>query len=231
MAEIETSDRPDPQDFHDPSPEPSSDPDLAILGDALQEHGVRRVVVRYQGYGDEGAIEEIELEPADAPLPDWLEASLQDVAEDYCPDGYENNDGGYGCLTVYPFDGLAELEHCARYEDSQALDTQAATLPSRLRRRLLRLGVRRVAAHFDGYGDSGQIGGFEVEPEAVALGDDLERALEDFLLGRLPEGWEINEGGHGDFTVDVPAARVEVDAYFRVEKDSDTEVTRWRWRQ
>src|SRR5439155_25996331 len=128
-------------------------------------------------------------------------------------------------------DGLAELEHCARYEDSEVLDTEAATLPPRLRRRLLRLGVRRVAAHFDGYGDSGQIESFQVDPEGVALGDDLERELEGFLLEQLPGGWEINEGGHGEFTVDVPAARVEVDAYFRVEKDSDTEVTRWRWRR
>ena len=69
-----------------------------------------------------------------------------------------------------------------------------------------------------------------IEPQSATLGD-LEEELEDFLLNLLPGGWEINEGSHGQFTVDVASGRVEVDAYSRVQKDTDPQLTRWKWRQ
>src|SRR3954453_8791187 len=102
-----TSDRggpaaPDPRDFTDPSPDPGLDTDLAVLCDALQEAGVTRALVHYRGSGDGGAAEEVEYEPGGASVPGWAEAKLRDVAEGYCPDGYENDAGGYGSLTVFP---------------------------------------------------------------------------------------------------------------------------------
>src|SRR5438045_1072944 len=101
MSEDESESTPDPQDFTDPSPDPAIDTDLTVLCDALQEHGVTRVVVRYEGSGDSGGVEEVEYVPGDVSLPRWVEDKLRDVAEGYCPDGYEDNEGGYGTLTVY----------------------------------------------------------------------------------------------------------------------------------
>jgi hypothetical protein len=221
----------DLQRFTDESPNPAGDADLSVLCDALQEHDIRSVVVRYQGSGDEGSIDEVEFEPADTHLPEWIINTLEDVAERYCPDGYENNEGGYGSLTVYPLEGLAKLEHSDCYEDSEAIDTPTATLSRGLRKRLAKLGVQRVTARFDGYGDSGQIESVEVEPETVSLAKDLQDELEDFLIERLPGGWEINAGSWGEFTVNVPAGHVEVAAYWRVEADTEPQVTRWKWRQ
>src|SRR5262245_2756703 len=117
MVENDEAMPPDPDDFTDASPNPATDTDLAILGDLLEECGVRRVVVRYEGSGDEGSVAEVEFDPPEAKtrLPDWVEDKLRDVAEDYCPEGYENNDGGFGTLTVYPGPGLAEREHNDSY--------------------------------------------------------------------------------------------------------------------
>ena len=61
MLEEQTEDLPDPDDFDDASPNPAQDTDLAILSDFLQEQQIVRVLFRYQGSGDSGAVEEIEF--------------------------------------------------------------------------------------------------------------------------------------------------------------------------
>jgi hypothetical protein len=160
----------------------------------------------------------------------YLEDRLRDAAECYCPDGYENNDGGYGSLTVYLLLGLAGLEHRDCYEDTEDMDGASAPMPPALHQRLTVLGVTSVTARFDGYGDSGHVEDLAVEPASVALGDELSAELEDFLLGILPAGWEINEGGYGTFAVDVAAGRAEAEGSWCVGRESDPKVTRWKWR-
>src|SRR5438445_5111925 len=87
MAEHATADVPDPDEFTDNSPNPAGDTDLLVLADALQEQGVTRVVLRYDGSGDSGGAYEVEAEPQEALLPRWVEDQLRDVAEGCCPDG------------------------------------------------------------------------------------------------------------------------------------------------
>jgi hypothetical protein len=159
-----------------------------------------------------------------------LEDRLCAVAEAYCPDGYANNEGGYGSLTLYPAHGLAELEHYDRYEDTEEMDAAVAALPAGLRQGLSRRGVRTVMALFDGYGDSGQLDELTVAPDNVELNTALKDKLEAFLLGQLPGGWEINEGSFGSFTVEVATGRVVLDGSWRTEEESEARVTRWRWR-
>jgi hypothetical protein len=231
MPENQDEIPPDPQEFTEFSPNPEGDVDLSVLCDALQEAGVSCVVARYEGSGDSGAVAEVEYAPEGCSVPAWVQDKLLVVAEGYCPDGYENNEGGYGSLTVFPFAGLAQLEHYDRQEDTEPMDAGPARLPAPLRRRLSALGVTAVTAHFDGYGDSGAIDGFSVEPGTAVLGADLEGALEDFLLGRLPGGWQDNEGCYGEFAIDVQGSTVEAEAWWRVEKDADVRLTRWSWRQ
>jgi hypothetical protein len=231
MSESETADAPDPDEFADESPDPARDADLAALCDTLRGLGVTRVVLRYDGCGDSGSIQEVEYEPEDYRPTREAEDKLCNVAEGYCPDGYEISDGGYGCLTVQVAAGLAELEHTDRYEDTEDMDVGTADLPEDLRGRLTRLGVTAVTANFDSYGDSGQIEGLNAEPQGVILDGRLSDELEDYLFGLLPGGWENNEGGYGDFAVDVAGGRVQASAYWRVEKDSETLTTRWKWRR
>jgi hypothetical protein len=222
---------PDPQDFNDPSPNPEGDGELAGVCAALRRYAVTRLVVRYAGSEDDGGVEEVVYEPEEAPVPQEINDRLQDVAETYCPDGYEDNHGGYGSLTLYPFAGLAVLKHTARYEDAEEAEVRATPLPARLRRRLSRLGITGVTARFDGYGDEGSIEEFVAQPETAVLGRRLEDDLEDFLLDRLPGGWEDGEGGFGDFVLDVAGGTVRVVAYWRVEKVWPPQIIRWKWRQ
>jgi hypothetical protein len=231
MTSHRTLDALDPDNFTDASPDPARDADLAALCDTLRGLGVNRIVLRYDGCGDSGSIQEVEYEPESFRPTRELEDKLYEVAESYCPDGYENNDGGDGCLTVHVTEGLAELEHTDRFEDTEDMDVATAALPEALRERLTRLGVTAVTANFDGYGDSGQIEALAAEPPGVILDRQLSDELEDYLFGLLPGGWENNEGGYGDFAVDVAGGRVQASAYWRVEKDSETVTTRWKWRR
>ncbi len=230
MTDNSDDDIPDAQNFTDLSPNPDNDSDLAILGDALQEHGVTRVIAHYDGSGDSGCIEEVEYLPVEITLPRWLQDGLRDVVEGYCPQGYADGDGGYGTLTIHPCVGLAQREHCDRYEDSETMETAAARLPRGLRQRLARLDITSITAQFDGYGDSGCLEEPTIEPPSVVLDEALRGELEELLLGLLPGGWEINEGSFGDFTIDVAAGQVTVDASWRVARESETQITRWRWR-
>lgn len=230
MLETEPFEPPDPEEFTDESPDPETDPTMAALADAYAQHGITQVVVHYDGCGDSGCISGVEYLPEGVSLPPWIEKSLLDIAENYCPDGYENNDGGYGTLTLYPQLGLARLDHRDYYEESVEMDATSAGLPVDLQQRLLQLKVSQLTAEFDGYGDSGQINDITTEPDGIHLDNELRAALDDFLWNQLPEGFENNEGGYGTFTVDVATGEIVIDAYWREAKDSDSKITAWRWR-
>jgi len=221
----------DPDNFTEVSPCPANDKVLAVLGDLLMEKGITRVVIRYCGSGDSGCVDAVEYEPEGAVLPKAVEDQLCDLAEDYCPEGYENNDGGYGSVTLFPFHGVAELEHYDRYEDSEEMQTSGIELPEDLCEALARTGVTALSLTFDGYGDSGQVDHVENTPETVEIDQDLVDRLEDLLMESLPSGWKNNAGGFGTFTVDVAESSVEADTWWRVEADGEMETTRWRWRQ
>lgn len=222
---------PDGNTFTDASPNPNTDIDLADVCAALSKLGILRVTARYEGYGDSGCVEELTYSPDTIAVPGELDDKLQDVAAEYCPDGYENNEGGFGTLTLYLREGLAEREHCDRFTSTEDMDIAPVPLPDELRAKLSMVGVKTVAATFDGYGDSGQIESLEVEPTGTALGAALETELDDFLNAQPPDGYENNAGGFGDFLVDVFAGEVHVNASWRLDDETEAEVTRWNWRQ
>jgi hypothetical protein len=233
MAVTYTDDTPDPNDFDDASPCPIADKQLRKLARTLRRHGIARVVVQYEGSGDSGCIGEIACVPESASVPIAVEAQLCDVAENYGPDGYDNNEGGYGSLTIYVDEGLAALTHYERFEDSVDMGVHTAMLPKRLAGRLANLGVTTITARFDGSDDAGTFEDITAEPETAALDRARADDVENFLLGKLPGGWDNNEGGYGygEFTVDVASREVTVDANWCVEKESDATNTQWRWRR
>jgi hypothetical protein len=231
MKEQEIVNAPNPRRFRDVSPDPKSDARLESACDDLQRQGIRCAIIHYEGSGDQGAVERIEYLPDTVIVPEPLDDALSEVTANYCPDGYENNEGGYGTLTIFPAKGLAELEHIDRFTDVEPMRYRPATLPVSLHDRLARLGVKSVAAYFDGGSDDGQIEELTVKPTSVKLTKKLKDELEDFLLRLLPAGWDTGGGGLGDFMVDVTKASVEIAADSRIEQSSEPIITRWKWRK
>lgn len=109
-------------------------------------------------------------------------------------------------------------------------------------------GITKVAVHFDGYGDSGQIediaayaGGADAdipsdtveiarprwgEPEANRASCSLRDAIEALSYDALEEthgGWENNEGAFGDFTFDVANRTITLDYNERYETSDYTQ--------
>lgn len=94
---------------------------------------------------------------------------------------------------------------------------------------LAALGVRRVIWSYDGYGDSGQIENCEVQPTSETGPTNIEQlqeilktvdaetqkqlsveALENLVYEILPDGFEINDGSHGEVTLDTDTAGIHI---------------------
>ena len=80
--------------------------------------------------------------------------------------------------------------------------------------RLTALGIRKVVGGYSGYGDSGDLHDLSCvgpDEKPVEIDDALRRELVDFLYEFLPDGYETNEGGQGDVTLDLSSMRIDVD--------------------
>jgi hypothetical protein len=120
-----------------------------------------------------------------------------------------------------------------RQQEVARLDTAKARLKTEIIPRLKQWGVSKVKAEYSGYGDSGCIDGITyrdahdqpVNMDMVRSASDpeIERVLYEFL----PSGFEINDGGQGDVTIDVEAGTVKLDHQenFTDTRDSTQEFT------
>jgi len=90
---------------------------------AMGAGGIATVRVEYSGSGDDGCIDCIALEPkaaeADAgkAITELAERLTEALIEHY-HDGYENNDGGAGVVTVGAEPGTIEYERTDYYTES-----------------------------------------------------------------------------------------------------------------
>jgi hypothetical protein len=120
------------------------------------------------------------------------------------------------------------------HEHEQArLEAAKATLKSTIIPRLKQWGVAKAKAEYSGYGDSGcinHIAYFDANDQPVNM--DMVRSasdpeIEQVLYEFLPSGFEINDGGQGDVTIDVEADTVKLDHQenFTDTKDSTQEFT------
>lgn len=97
--------------------------------DALEAAGFETVVVKYNGAGDEGYIDEIESSPEDegleykSPLYDAIEMAAYDVLERH-HGGWEINEGSSGHITINVKDRKALIHHGERYEQQTWSDTE-----------------------------------------------------------------------------------------------------------
>ena len=113
---------------------------LASICPLLNEAAIGTVVIEYDGYGDEGQVNDIVLKNvagSDAPMPQvrcqsyWLTFQGQIAAEETTMaqaldrfatealetlhPGWENNEGAAGTLTIQVATACATLEHSTRY--------------------------------------------------------------------------------------------------------------------
>ncbi len=120
-----------------------------------------------------------------------------------------------------------------RQHEHARLETAKAGLKAEIIPRLKQWGVSKVKAEYSGYGDSGcinHIAYLDAKDQPVnmdmvraASDPDIERVLYEFL----PAGFDINEGGQGDVTIDVQAGTVKLDHQenYTETRDSTQEFT------
>ena len=90
----------------------------------------------------------------------------------------------------------------------------------RAKRRLFQLlrarkDVAFVEVTYDGCGDSGQIeeiAYLDAENQAIDREDqELDDAVEEYVYGVLPEGWEINDGAFGTVKINAATKKAHVE--------------------
>lgn len=103
-------------------------------------------------------------------------------------------------------------------------------LRNALLKRLRDLGVATATAHYEGYGDSGEIedpAAKDATGKEVALPAEMAEAVKDAAYEYLEQshgGWEINEGSFGDFSIDVASGRQRLEHNERFESTEYSEV-------
>ena len=105
------------------------------------------------------------------------------------------------------------LAHYHRSEQAR-LEQAKAKLRAEILPALAQHRVANIEAAYSGYGDSGAIDGTQFHDPS---GQRVDRAtiptlvveqLENCIYEFLPSGFEINDGGQGTLTLDVPTGRI-----------------------
>jgi hypothetical protein len=120
-------------------------------------------------------------------------------------------------MTTTEDDYLGRLMAEYHQHEQARMEDAKARLKTEIIPRLKQWGVAKVHAEYSGYGDSGCINHIayldahdqpvNMDMVRAASDPEIERALYEFL----PSGFEINEGGQGDVTIDVTAGTVKLE--------------------
>lgn len=113
--------------------------ELAILLKLLQDNEIKSVTVEYSGGGDSGGVDGNDLAP-DVASKEYLfpnqyqgttlttlDKIVTNVLGEFMPDGFENNDGGRGTVTLFD-NGLLEHTHIDYSEDYASDDYDSETI-------------------------------------------------------------------------------------------------------
>jgi hypothetical protein len=101
----------------------------------LSELGIVALTVEYDGYGDSGAIEEVDARTADnqpVALPESLESELIELFYDLLDarfGGWENNGGAFGEFEWDMRTNALHQIHNARYEDYDTTELDGWPVP------------------------------------------------------------------------------------------------------
>ena len=180
---------------------------LKEILDDMKKSGIEEILAFYQGYGDNFDGVEI-ASPDPRKLPDGLGDKVVSVVFDVVTDlypGFENNSGGGGEVTFYATERVVRVRH---YWVVERMDEEFATITPEDDEELAKIlatlpNQGKGTALIEGYGDSGQV-------EQI---DPIIQSMEDWMLSKLNKllpGWEINDGGGAEFTVDLDNQEVSV---------------------
>lgn len=87
----------------------------------LNELGVKKLTVNYSGSGDEGSVDDIDVEPEGLAISSKLEKQISDLADEflYAAHGtWEDGDGGTGTIVIDPVAGTIVNEHGWYFTDA-----------------------------------------------------------------------------------------------------------------
>lgn len=101
---------------------------------ALEARGVSKVEITYEGSGDSGDMQDVTFFNAD----DEVAGGPADELKEFVPPliqlgelllydlhpGYENNDGGFGTITIYVLYQKIEIDHNDRYMEVSTSSNQ-----------------------------------------------------------------------------------------------------------
>ena len=90
-------------------------------------------------------------------------------------------------------------------EKNECTPHQVQTFKETIMPKLAELGVTKLTIHYSGSGDEGFIDGIDIEPDDVAIPDELKEHMsnlaEDFLYERHGS-WGDNDGSTGTIVID-----------------------------
>ncbi len=108
-----------------------------------------------------------------------------------------------------------DWEKLRAWEEEQRQKTEVRTREERaeLLALLRNANVTGIEAHYDGYGDSGNVSELSATPEGARI-SEIDERLRDFvwdIAAMLHPGFEIDDGGEGTLTWDVTKDRIDLD--------------------
>lgn len=89
--------------------------------------------------------------------------------------------------------------------DNQSTSQQIATFKDSIIPKLTELGVTKLTVNYSGSGDEGSIDGIDVEPEGLALPDELKEQISDLsdeFLYSEHGSWGDGDGATGTIIID-----------------------------
>ncbi len=96
-------------------------------------------------------------------------------------------------------------------EERPNIPQQIATFKKTIIPKLTQLGVTRLTVNYSGSGDEGSIDGVDVEPEGLALPDELEEQISDLadeFLYSEHGSWGDGDGGTGTIVIDPVEGKI-----------------------
>jgi len=116
-------------------------------------------------------------------------------------------------IEIPPWSRVAHRKGANRMaeEERPSIPQQIATFKKTIIPKLTELGVTRLTVNYSGSGDEGSIDGVDVEPEGLALPDELEEQISDLadeFLYSEHGSWGDGDGGTGTIVIDPVEGKI-----------------------
>jgi hypothetical protein len=97
------------------------------------------------------------------------------------------------------------------FSDNESTPQPIATFKNRIVPMLRELGVRKLTVNYSGSGDEGSVDGIDVEPEGLAIPDELEEEISDLtdeFLYSEHGSWGDGDGATGTIVIDTVEGKI-----------------------